>query len=653
MTTTSLRSPSRLALALALLGLIALLLVPGAQPAAAQTEQAPDPEPAGPLVSPPRLLVADGVESQVAVVDPAAGAVLETLDIPGIANVYSGGTGEYGYAVQYNEYGVDDGDVTNVIDIGLDFANETGTMQLREEAPSLLPFSLDGADPIHFTAHEERVAIFNDLTGAADVLDEGDLEDADAGPEVLTLESGAAHHGVAVPLGDVVLMTVKGDDDSTLPIGVEVRTLDNTTLQRFEGCPRLHGEATAGHDLIGYGCSDGVLLIERLADGTFTSRKVANPPDAEEDRRAGTLVAVEGVPFMIGNFGPDQLLRVDLETGESRALVLPAPLLRFQLDAEGRLLVLTADGALHLVDPANGDIIESVPVITAYEPGAGFDLPGPRLSLASEAAFVTDPATGEVVEVAMPAAGEALGLEVTQRIDVGGAPASLAVLQVAAPEPARYDFEATVTSGPSEGTTLAGPLELQVADDGTVTGTLTLDGAAAPVSGRLSDANLVLQFDLGEGAYVFGIGAADADGVFRGTFLGPQAGDFGTWTATAAAEPVVPEPAETIVHHLQAEYRQGSLSGETLDGTLTLQVRTTSRGRLLESGTLVLDDGVERAVDGVLLDPLDRLAFVVDYQGRTLAFDGHGTPDEGYEGRFAGPEPDDRGRFSTHVHAEE
>lgn len=93
------------------------------------------------------------------------------------------------------------------------------------------------------------------------------------------------------------------------------------------------------------------------------------------------------------------------------------------------------------------------------------------------------------------------------------------------------DFTGTVTSGPSAGTRLSGPLSLDLGDDGSLSGSLQTADAAIPVAGQLADGTINVTFDLGA-AQVNGTGSQIAgQPVFIGTFDGPADGDAGIWSA--------------------------------------------------------------------------------------------------------------------------
>jgi len=361
-----------------------------------------------------RLLVADAEEPVVHVVDATTGEVIDSFGTLVPARVYAGPSGRYGFAVQM------EADVVGVIDGGL-----------GGDDPAMLETSLAGDKPIHFTPHGEQIGVFYDDDGMAKLFTESDLDGAQViggialdQPEAKPTRLAATrpHHGVAVPMGDHVLLSRPATDpDDSLPIGIDVVTMDGTVVDSFVDCPGLHGEAASG-ETVAFGCSDGIMIVERDGDG-FASRKIAYPAGTPEEVRAGYVAADDESPFFFGNFGDDALLRIDPEAGTAETITLPVPVGSFDLEpgADGRLVVLTTDGQLHLLDPALGEIASSLDAVdpSGFDEEAGIE---PALVVAEGTAFLSDPASGEVVRVALDAA------EVDARMPLPGTPLRLALL---------------------------------------------------------------------------------------------------------------------------------------------------------------------------------------------------------------------------------
>ena len=338
-----------------------------------------------------RLLISSMDEGLVEVVEPLSGEVIESLALTGPARLYPTENQRFAVTVQT------DNDQVSVIDGGLWTEDHGDHLHDYEETPSLLDAAMTGERPIHFVAHGGTVAIFFDGEGTTQLIQQRELEDADA--ELATLDSGAPHHGVAVPLGDQVLLSMPDtESDSALPIGMAVYSLSGELLQEFPDCPGLHGEAALG-DLVAFGCGDGVLIIDTSGE-SFSAQKIANPADGG-DNRVGTIMAHEALPVFIGNFGSDALSVIDPAAGTLTPLPLPVASAGFRLDPHQaeHLVVLTIDGQLHTLDPQSGDILGSLPLIAPVDPEAERGSPRPALAVDKGVVYVSDHTTGEVFVV--------------------------------------------------------------------------------------------------------------------------------------------------------------------------------------------------------------------------------------------------------------
>lgn len=366
-------------------------------------------------VAPARLAVADGKEAVVHLLDGKSGDVLATYAVASPARVYAGADGTLAYAVQM------DGNQVNVIDTGVRFEPHDDHFHLELVEPALLDFALAGTRPIHFVAHDDQIAIFNDGDGVAAIFNESMVR---RGGEVTLIDSGRPHHGVAVPLGDVVLISLPdpNDPEAALPVGVSVRNLDGEEIAAFDGCPRLHGEASIGHDAVAFGCVDGVLIVERDGDG-WSSRKIDNPAENPNNSRVGTLIYNEHSGLLVGNFSREGITLFDLDAGIITPVVLPVPMWAFTWSQHDphEVLVLTVDGVLHTLDGESGEILASLEVMEGFGvPQQGEEgVLRPLMIAAGDMTYISAPNTGEVIEVNL------IEMAVERRIPAGSAPFAL------------------------------------------------------------------------------------------------------------------------------------------------------------------------------------------------------------------------------------
>ncbi len=360
-----------------------------------------------------RLLVADAEAPQVRVFDIDADTAPITLDLASSARIYLGPDGRHAWAVQ-GEAGV-----VQLIDTGLIEEDHGDHSALVLEAPSLLPGTATGERPVHFNMDAETVAVFWDGTGAATLHDMATAAAGDLSPSAM-FETGAPHHGVAVPVGDHTLLTVASEGEG-LPDALAVIGPDGAELSRVD-CLNFHGEGKAG-SFIALGCEDGVAIFDTSVTPP-TGRFVAYPADAPEGGMLRTLLSPRDTLALVGNFGAEYLAIFDpsAESGDFTFVELPAPRMAFALDDSGMEgFAILADGRLVHFSALTGRILGETSAVTgAYSMERG--VVRPMIDVAGDRIAITDPAEGQVVLV------HADTLEVVERIDAGETPRSLLLL---------------------------------------------------------------------------------------------------------------------------------------------------------------------------------------------------------------------------------
>lgn len=351
-----------------------------------------------------RLVVADAQAPVVYVLDLEEGKEIARFSVPAPARLYALPGGQYALAV-HRESGH-----LSFLWGGLGLVDHGDHKDLRLEAPYVAATLATGPKPTHVFAQGHHLAVFHDGDGTVALFD---LRRLGLDWRYRQVATGQPDHGAPAVLGDLLLVGGLGSGR------VEVYTLEGRRVLALpEACPRLHGEAVLGR-FAAFGCQDGLLLVEAVGQGV-RARKLPNPPGSPEGARVGTLVALEGAGVFVGNFGQGLLLLHP--EGRLQAIPLPARPLRFLAEGEGAVLVLTAEGRLHRVEPLEGKVGPGLPVATPVAQGA----PSPALAVGRGMAYVADPAQGAVVEVDLET------FQIQRRFTVGGAPAALAILEVEA-----------------------------------------------------------------------------------------------------------------------------------------------------------------------------------------------------------------------------
>ncbi|ALX66182.1 hypothetical protein [Microbacterium sp. XT11] len=285
----------------------------------------------------------------------------------------------------------------HVLDTGL----ESGEVSFTGEV-------FDAVTPGHVTPHAGRTALFDDGTGTVRVFDTDAIGSGEL-PAFDTIESPAAHHGVAIELSDGTTLSTIGTAESRS--GVRHLAADGSELARNEECPGVHGEGAVKDEVVVFGCENGMLVFD---DGAFTK---LDAPD--EFGRTGNAYVTDSSAIAVGDYksDPDQegyllsaLTLVDTAAPSLSVVELPAGVeytwRGVGRDAHGGIVVLSADGSLVVLDEA-GAVQDSWPVIEAWESPEEWQQPHPGLRVVGDLAYVTEPAsrsihavdlhTGEVV----------------------------------------------------------------------------------------------------------------------------------------------------------------------------------------------------------------------------------------------------------------
>ena len=293
--------------------------------------------------------------------------------------------------------------------------------------PQLGDASIDAPHAGHVVHHDGFTALFSDGDGVAKIYKTEDIGKEDAAP-VNTIETGAAHHGVAVPLKDGSVVTTKGTEDERHTI----QHLDPSgkLLAETTECPGVHGEAAAGNGSLFFGCEDGPVVF----DGTdFHKIDVSAYAGKGGYQRSGNSAGSEESDIILADNKTDKdaeferptsvtLINTEdysakkVELGESywfRSLAR-GPL--------GEALVLTTDGKLNVIDPESGEVTKKIDAISQWKENEEWQQPGPILKAANGYAYVTDANKQELVVL------DLLGDQEPQRYKLDFKPVEMAVL---------------------------------------------------------------------------------------------------------------------------------------------------------------------------------------------------------------------------------
>ena len=187
------------------------------------------------------------------------------------------------------------------------------------------------------------------------------------------------------------MATSPTDDEAS---GIVIRDAKGGTVASSDDCSGTHGEAAAADGALVFGCEDGLLLVK----GDRITK--VDSPDAYG--RVGNQAGGVGSPFVLGDYKtdpdaelerPERVSITDTRDGSMELVDLPAGYSFRSLarGADGEGVVLGTDGALHIIDPAKGEVTDSIDAIDEWAEPADWQEPSPTVHVQNGTAYVTDP----------------------------------------------------------------------------------------------------------------------------------------------------------------------------------------------------------------------------------------------------------------------
>jgi len=380
-----------------------------------------------------RLIVtsADGSNSRVHVYDLSNQSVIGdyALTYPASA-VYASPGHRYALVVQREN------DQVEVLDSGL-HQHDT---HFHADDPSMLGFILSGVRPTHYRVNADQAALFYD--GNADNGNLAQFElltDASlaAGGVVASQTLASAHHGIAEPLGDLMLVSNASGGSVDGVVTYELYGDHfHAAATLSTACPGLHGGASNETYSV-FGCQDGVLLAELHGDHFHDSKVTV-------DERIATVLGHQALDhFAAFAYPSGNLYEIDPASGSAAAVDWrngsangegkPAQAVEYGIDPHGEhLLIIDETGTLHVLSTTDWAREGTIDLPTD---GSSTDItPALAFSASTAVAFVSDPATQSIHTIDL----EALSL-VDDPIQLDFAPVGLAWTGIAAAKSGSHD----------------------------------------------------------------------------------------------------------------------------------------------------------------------------------------------------------------------
>ncbi len=219
-----------------------------------------------------RLVISDKDSTVVSVYELEDYSLLQQFTLTNaVSALYASPANRYALAVQRTD------DKVEFIDGGQYLEAHGDHFHTINNAPAVASFAFNGSRPTHVTVNDTQLAIFFDgvsgTSASAAVITENDIAGnrSDYPQQSFT----ANMHGAAQARGEYMIATIY----DTAAAAVQQVALYHAHGDHFHEeavfastCPRLHGSSQNEH-FTGFGCEDGVLLIEQSGN-TFTDSKI-------------------------------------------------------------------------------------------------------------------------------------------------------------------------------------------------------------------------------------------------------------------------------------------------------------------------------------------------------------------------------------------
>ncbi|MCO6391372.1 hypothetical protein GTW25_10060 [Aliihoeflea aestuarii] len=356
-----------------------------------------------------RLFVGDHADGVVRAFDIHDGAAAGTFEIDQTPALTRSESGRTLFAVQG-----DTGKVA-VISTGISFEDHGDHADLKVEDAALLDVAIEGVKPAHVVEGSGRIALFDDGSGDVSLFAESGVLDGNFEPRIL--KPGAAHHGLAAPMGDHLVVSVPHENADEPRVGLKVVDADGDQVGEVVSCPGVHGQAQSAR-LFAFGCRDGIVIASPGTGGEAPTLRHVPTADLGEGN-VSTLKGGTAMTYFLGNYGPSSVVVIEPgdETGFTK-IDLPTRRVDFALDPAlpRNAYVLTEDGQLHLIDIVAGTIAQSAAVTEPYSMDGHWRDPRPRLAVAGDRIALTDPREGVVRLISTET------LEETGTIEIEGTP---------------------------------------------------------------------------------------------------------------------------------------------------------------------------------------------------------------------------------------
>jgi len=354
-----------------------------------------------------RVLISDEKTTQLTLVNPVDGAISSFNAKFAKSALYTTESGRYAGIVHRADNTVetfDSGFESHGDHVDVDGVPKIGALT----GQSLLP--------THFKSKIGEILTFNDGDGTLSVAKESEVNTAEA--KFKTINAGlVAHHGAMATFSNGTYAITVKDNSITGTLPEKVKVIDQTGKTLFEpalATKGIHGNASDGTYAV-FGSASGVLVVE--SNG---KQKLITFPEDFAAAWFGTILETANKGKFVGFTAAKGAYLIDVVGGTIKPILQNATIMQCKVSYDNKKLgVLLHSGELKVFNLTSLQAEKEGKLIAETAADATLK---PQLQLTEKFAYITSPATGELVQVSLS------NMTMARKIKVSNTPYMITIL---------------------------------------------------------------------------------------------------------------------------------------------------------------------------------------------------------------------------------
>jgi hypothetical protein len=331
-----------------------------------------------------RIMVSDENSPTLSFINPVDGAVVNFTSKYSKSTPYTTESNRY-LAIVHRE-----NSLTETFDVGFEFHGDHIDVK---GTPKFGAMTGESLQPTHFKSKRGEFLTFNDGDGTLSVGAESDIHTP--GAKIRTINAGLLkHHGAMATFSNGnYAVTVKDNSIAgTLPEKVKIINSSGVTIHEAKLATQgIHGNATDGSYAV-FGSSSGILIVESNGN-----QRLLPHPDNFGTAWFGTILETAFPGKFIGYTAAKGAYLINVTSGTIKPLIENTDIMQCKVSFDKKKLgILLHSGDLKLYDLITEKSEKETKAINATDKAS---TQKPQLELTQKFAYITSPATGELVQM--------------------------------------------------------------------------------------------------------------------------------------------------------------------------------------------------------------------------------------------------------------